>query len=140
MAITDPMTRFTSMREQVDSMKDLLLFDHFNIDWMKDVSKEKGVDVACVLLNIDINFMLLFVLCWFIEICGIFRMVICIAKEIICISKRGTRWELNSTSQPSPAAFRGSKSTINHTCWLRQGRTSITCCHHQNGDIISVIF
>lgn len=45
------MTKLSAMSEKVDSLKDILLFAHFRIDGVKDITKEVGADVACILLK-----------------------------------------------------------------------------------------
>ncbi|KAH0644759.1 hypothetical protein KY284_032643 [Solanum tuberosum] len=51
--VPDLMTKLTVMSEQVDSMKDLLLFAHFKINSVKDVYKKTGDDVARIHLRLD---------------------------------------------------------------------------------------
>lgn len=51
--VPDLMTKLFAMSEEVDSLKDLLLSTHFKIDRVKDVTKERSVDVGSIRLRLD---------------------------------------------------------------------------------------
>ncbi|KAG5605417.1 hypothetical protein H5410_026909 [Solanum commersonii] len=51
--VSDLMTKLITMREQVDSLKDILLTTHFKIYNVKDVTKETDADVARIHLRLD---------------------------------------------------------------------------------------